>query len=80
MFIFIFYFSFFSGALMSFMLHDVVGWNPTIEDILVSARTHSAVEQENKSSFHIKNGITEDYSTFQHNHTSSYGKNEIIIF
>ena len=26
---------------MSFMLHDVVGWNPTIEDILVSARTES---------------------------------------
>ena len=44
---------------MSFMLHDVVGWNPTIEDILVSARTEStntthAIENNHTNNSGIK--------------------------
>ena len=38
-----------TGMLMSFMLHDVVGWNPTIEDILVSARTATVPLIENQN-------------------------------
>ena len=55
---------------MSFMLHDVVGWNPTIEDILVSARAYSAANQEDKSpSLLLTNsGTSEDHSAIQQNH------------
>jgi hypothetical protein len=27
-----------AGVLMSFLVHDIVGWHPTIESILISAR------------------------------------------
>ena len=55
---------------MSFMLHDVVGWNPTIEDILVSARAYSAANQEDKSPSLLLNngGTSEDHSATQQNH------------
>ena len=56
------------------MLHDVVGWNPTIEDILVLARAYSAANQEDKSPSLLfdKSGTSEDHSAIQQNHNGNH--------
>ena len=63
------------------MLHDVVGWNPTIEDILVLARAYSAANQEDKSPsllFH-KTGTSEDHSAIQQNQNGNFCIRKIFL-
>ena len=63
------------------MLHDVVGWNPTIEDILVLARAYSAANQEDKSPSLLfnKTGTSEDHSAIQQNQNGNFCIRKIFL-